>query len=211
MIRTIGGSSRVLPYIDMPLQHINDDLLKVMKRRVTRREIETLLDKLRKWIPGISIRTTFIAGSPGETDEQHQELVNFVSDFGFDMLGVFPFSPEPGTAMGRMPNQVPDNVKQARVEELMLAQQEVAFAKAKSMVGRSIEVLIDRVGESASAGACVARHQGQAPDIDSVVHVSGKNLHAGQLTTVQVTDYQAYDLVAKVPTKKSRSLSVLRA
>ncbi|CAN5585438.1 hypothetical protein BH09PLA1_BH09PLA1_26890 [soil metagenome] len=224
MIRTIADCSRVVKYIDMPLQHINDDLLKLMKRRVTRKEIETLLEKLRAWIPGIAIRTTFIAGSPGETDHQHAELVEFVRDFGFDMMGVFPYSAEPGTAMGKLPNQIPDDVKQARVEELMLAQQQVAFAKAKSMIGRSIEVLIDgstsltagRVGEPASAGVSVAqtwtaRHQGQAPDIDSVVHVSGKNLHAGQLLTVSVTDYQAYDLVARVPTKKSRSLSVLRA
>jgi ribosomal protein S12 methylthiotransferase len=208
MIRTIADSARVVKYIDMPLQHINDDLLKLMKRRVTRREIETLLEKLRRWIPGIAIRTTFIAGSPGETDAQHQELVNFVRDFGFDMMGVFPFSPEPGTSMGRLPNQIPDDVKQARVEELMLTQQEVAFAKAKSMVGQSIDVLIDK---PAGANAWTARHQGQAPDIDSVVHISGKNLHAGQLLNVQATDYRAYDLVAKVPTKKSRSLSVLRA
>src|SRR3954471_7164511 len=107
-----------------------------MRRRVTRKEIETLLTKLRKWIPGIAIRTTFIAGSPGETDEQHDELVRFVRDFGFEMMGVFPFSPEPGTPMGRMDYQIPDAVKQARVEELMLAQQDVAFAKAKRQVGR---------------------------------------------------------------------------
>jgi ribosomal protein S12 methylthiotransferase len=211
MIRTIADCGRVVKYIDMPLQHINDDLLRVMKRRVTRREIETLLAKLRKWVPGIAIRTTFIAGSPGETDAQHQELVEFVREFGFDMMGVFPFSPEPGTAMGRISNQIPDDLKQARVEELMLTQQAVAFAKAKSMVGQSIEVLIDRAGEPASAGVWTARHQGQAPEIDSVVHVSGKSLHAGQLVTVQCTDYQAYDLVAKIPAKRSRSLSVLRA
>ncbi|MBC8107438.1 MAG: 30S ribosomal protein S12 methylthiotransferase RimO [Anaerolineae bacterium] len=221
MIRTIADCSRVVKYIDMPLQHINDDLLRLMKRRVTRREIETLLEKLRKWIPGIAIRTTFIAGSPGETDQQHDELVDFVRDFGFDMMGVFPYSPEPGTAMGKLPNQIPDDVKRARVEELMLTQQEVAFARAKSMVGESIEVLIDRAvdakahglsrGRSGADSAWTARHQGQAPDIDSVVHVSGRNLHAGQLLNVTVTDYQSYDLVATVPAKKSRSLSVLRA
>jgi ribosomal protein S12 methylthiotransferase len=208
MIHTIADCSRVVKYIDMPLQHINDDLLKLMKRRVTRKEIETLLEKLRKWIPGIAIRTTFIAGSPGETDQQHEELVECVRDFGFAMMGVFPYSPEPGTAMGRLPNQIPDDLKRARVDELMLAQQEVAFAKAKSMIGRSIEVLLDR---SAGENAWIARHAGQAPEIDSAVHVSGKNLHAGQLVNVNVTDFRAYDLVAKVPAKKSRRLSVLRA
>src|ERR1051325_10146503 len=97
MIKTIADSPRFVPYIDMPLQHINDQLLTVMKRRVTRREIDTLLAKLRKWIPGIAIRTTFIAGSPGETEAQHQELVSFVREFGFDMMGVFSFRPEPVT------------------------------------------------------------------------------------------------------------------
>ena len=106
-----------------------------MKRRVTRKQIETLLNKLRK-IPGMAIRTTFIAGSPGETEAQHKELVKFVKDFGFDMMGVFPYSRRARHAMGRMADQIPEEVKQARVEELMLAQQEVAFEKAE-VDGRS--------------------------------------------------------------------------
>jgi ribosomal protein S12 methylthiotransferase len=219
MIRTIAESDRVVKYIDMPLQHINDEILTTMRRRVTRREIETLLNKLRKWVPGIAIRTTFIAGAPGETDAQHNELVNFVKEFGFDMMGVFPYSQEPGTPMGRMENQLPDEVKQQRVEELMLAQQEVAFAKAKAMIGKTIEIMIDRtdVGMSASAGMSasmpptyVARSQSQAPDIDSVVYVgSAKKLHAGQFVNVKVTDYRAYDLVAEVARSRARQLPVL--
>ena len=218
MIKTIADCDRVVKYIDMPLQHINDELLTLMKRRVTRKQIETLLTKLREWIPGIAIRTTFIAGSPGETDAQHNELVQFVKDFGFDMMGVFPFSPEPGTAMGRLENQIPDHVKQARVEELMLAQQEVAFKKSESMIGKTLDVLIDSgvvasdFGElSRAATTYSARSQSQAPDIDSVVFVHGENLHPGQLVQVNVTDYQAYDLIAELPKKKSRTLSVLRA
>jgi ribosomal protein S12 methylthiotransferase len=213
MIDTIGNSSRVVKYIDMPLQHINDAMLHTMKRRVTRREIETLLNKLRK-IPGMAIRTTFIAGSPGETDAQHKELVNFVKDFGFDMMGVFPFSPEPGTAMGRMGDQVSDEVKNARVEELMLVQQTVAFKKAKSMIGQSIEVMIERPAGRDIEDGYVGRSQSQAPDIDSVVHVDGNGtqLHPGQMIQVKVTDYQNYDLVAEVPkAKKSRALKVVTA
>src|SRR5205814_440120 len=99
MIETIADCDRVVKYIDIPLQHINDEILGKMRRRVTRKQIETLLGKLRKRVPGIAIRTTFIAGSPGETDAQHQELVQFVSDFGFEMMGVFPYSQESGTAM----------------------------------------------------------------------------------------------------------------
>lgn len=213
MIETIAESSRVVKYIDMPLQHINDEMLTKMKRRVTRKEIETLLTKLRK-IPGMAIRTTFIAGAPGETDAQHRELVQFVKDFGFDMMGVFAYSQESGTPMGRMPDQLPDEVKQARVEELMFAQQQVAFAKAKSMVGQTIEVLIDRPAGRDEEDGYVARSQSQAPDIDSVVHVNGNGvvLHPGEVVQVKVTDYQAYDLVAEVPAKKkSRSLKVVTA
>ena len=211
MIRTIASAGRVVKYIDMPLQHINDEVLTRMRRRVTRRQVETLLDKLRKWVPGIAIRTTFIAGSPGETEAQHRELVQFVKDFGFDMMGVFPYSAEPGTPMGRLEDQLPDEVKQARVEQLMLAQQQVAFAKAKKQVGSTIEVLIDRPAGRDEEDGWVARNVWQAPDIDSVTFVHGRRLHAGQLLNVKVTDYQAYDLVAELPAKRSRGLTVLRA
>src|SRR2546423_7231712 len=102
MIHAIADCDRVVKYIDMPLQHINDEILTKMRRRVTRKQTETLLQKLRDRVPNIAIRTTFIAGAPGETDAQHRELVQFVKDFGFDMMGVFPYSPEPGTPMGRM-------------------------------------------------------------------------------------------------------------
>jgi ribosomal protein S12 methylthiotransferase len=210
MIDTIAACDRLVKYIDMPLQHISDPILSMMRRRVTRGEIETLLEKLRKRVPGIAIRTTFIAGSPGETDEQHAELVKFVREFGFEMMGVFPFSPESGTPMGRMDGQIPDAVKQARVEELMLAQQEVAFAKAQAMKASTIEVLIERPAGRDAEDGWVARSRSQAPDIDSVVFVhSPDELHAGQLVDVKVTDFQAYDLVAEVPRKKTRSLRVL--
>jgi ribosomal protein S12 methylthiotransferase len=211
MIDALAACDRVVKYIDMPLQHINDEMLTKMKRRVTRNQIETLLQKLRDRVPGIALRTTFIAGSPGETDSQHDELVDFVKQFGFDMMGVFPYSPEPGTPMGRMTDQIPDDIKQSRVEELMLAQQQVAFAKAKQQVGKNIQVLIDRPATPGEVGNYVARSRSQAPDIDSVAYVQGNKLHPGQLLDVKVTDYQAYDLVAKVPTKKSRSLAVLKA
>ncbi|HWB52957.1 MAG TPA: radical SAM protein, partial [Tepidisphaeraceae bacterium] len=209
MIRTLADSPRFVPYIDMPLQHINDELLTKMKRRVTRNQIETLLQKLRNWIPGITLRTTFIAGSPGETDAQHKELVQFIRDFGFDMLGVFPFSPEPGTAMGRMTDQVPDEIKKQRVEELMLVQQEVAFKKARAMKGKTIDVLIDRPAGRDPEDGWVARHTGQAPDIDSITLVHGDELHAGQMTPVKITNSEGYDLVAELPRQNSRPLVVL--
>jgi len=211
MIRTIAGCGRVVKYIDMPLQHIADGALNRMRRRVTRKQIETLLDKLRRWVPGIAIRTTFIAGSPGETEAEHEELVKFVRDFGFDMMGVFPYSREAGTPMGRMDDQVAEEVKRQRVEELMLAQQEVAFAKARKMVGQTIEVLVDRPAGRDVEDGFVSRSTAQAPDIDSVTFVHGPDLHPGQLLNVKVTDYQNYDLVAEVPKPKRRGLPVLAA
>jgi ribosomal protein S12 methylthiotransferase len=209
MINAIGVCDRVVKYIDMPLQHVNDEILSRMKRRVTRKQTETLLQKLRDRIPGIAIRTTFIAGAPGESEAQHRELVQFVRDFGFEMMGVFPYSQEPGTPMGRMADQVPDDVKEARVEELMFAQQEVAFAKARATIGKTIEVLIDRKTGRDAADGFVARSQAQAPEIDSVVYVAGDDLHAGQFARVKINDYQAYDLIAEVPATKSRALRVL--
>jgi ribosomal protein S12 methylthiotransferase len=208
MIRTIGESSRIVKYIDMPLQHINDEMLTRMKRRVTRKQIEVLLEKLRKWVPGIAIRTTFIAGAPGETEQQHGELVRFVREFGFEMMGVFAYSQEPGTPMGKMEGQLPDSVKKSRVEELMLAQQEVAFAKAKGMKGKKIEVLVDRPADR-DEDKWVARAAFQAPEIDSVTVVNAERLYPGQILEVSVCGSQQYDLVAELPKRTARSLRVV--
>ena len=209
MIRAIADSPRILKYIDMPLQHINDDMLKVMRRRVTRSQTETLLHKLREWVPGITIRTTFIAGSPGETDAQFHELLQFIKDFQFDMLGVFPFSPEPGTAMGRLENQVPDKVKKQRVKHLMLAQQEIAFAKAAAMKGKHIQVMVDRLADS-DGDDFIARSSAQAPEIDSITLVQDRKLKPGQLLNVEITGANGYDLIARPAGTKTRRLNVLR-
>lgn len=209
MIKTIADAARVVKYIDMPLQHINDQMLTKMKRRVTRKEIETLLEKLRRWVPGIAIRTTFIAGAPGETQQQHDELVRFVREFGFEMMGVFPYSQEPGTPMGKMDGQLDDATKQQRVEELMLAQQEVAFARNRAMQGQKLEVLVDRPG-SMDEDEWVCRSQAQAPDIDSTTLVKAQRLYPGQIVEVQITGHEGYDALAQLPKKRGRSLSVIR-
>jgi ribosomal protein S12 methylthiotransferase len=201
MIGAIADCDRVVNYIDLPLQHINDRVLKAMYRRVTRRETETLLEKLRKRIPDLTIRTTFIAGFPGETDAEFDELRSFIRAFRFDALGVFPYSDEPGTPSYRMKGQVPPEVVEARVEELMLTQQEIAFSQAAAQVGKHLRVLID---EHAGDDDCpppravkIARHAGQAPEVDSVVHVSGGNHEPGAFVTVRCTATRDYDLVAE--------------
>jgi ribosomal protein S12 methylthiotransferase len=209
MIDALGQCDRIVKYIDMPLQHINDRLLKLMRRRVSRREIEILLGKLRDRIPGLSLRTTFIAGCPGESEAEHQELLRFIRDFGFDMMGVFPYSAEPGTPMCRMSGQISEQQKRHRVEELMLAQQEVAFAKARQKIGQKAQVLIDRAGGRSDEN-WIGRSAGQAPDIDSVTSVRGDDLHAGKLLTVRIIGADGYDSIGQtIAENTSRALPIL--
>ncbi len=199
MIDAIAECDRVVKYIDIPLQHINDRMLKAMHRRVTRRETETLLSKLRERIPGVHIRTTLIAGFPGETDEEFRELVDFVEAFRFDALGVFPYSLEAETPSGRMQNQIDDKIKTERVDTLMTVQQQVAFDRADEMVGQTMTVLVDA---PSSDGVAAARHGGQAPMVDSVTWVQDPDISAGSFVEVRCTARSDYDLVA-VPTRVS--------
>jgi len=194
MIDAIADCERIANYIDIPLQHINDRVLRAMHRRVTRKQTESLLSRLRDRIPGVTIRTTFISGFPGETDAEHAELRSFIEDFGFDMLGVFPYSSEPGTPAHSMKNPIPADVIETRVEDLMLTQQAVAFRKAAARKGEQFRVMIDDYGEN---GVYPARHEGQAPDIDSLVHVHGGEYDPGDFTTVLCTGSRDYDLLAR--------------
>jgi len=194
MIDTIAACERVAKYIDMPLQHINDRVLRSMYRRVTRKQTETLLARLRERIPGVSIRTTFIAGFPGETEAEFAELEQFVRDFQFDAVGVFPYSSEPGTPAHRMKDGLPAEVIQSRVDRLMQTQQAVAFARAAAMKGRNLRVLIDDYGRE---GVYPARHAGQAPEVDSIVYVEGGAYDPGQLVDVRCIGSHEYDLLAR--------------
>jgi len=205
VIDAIAQCARVCKYLDIPLQHINDRVLKAMHRRVDRATTERLLRKIRERIPGVTIRTTMIAGFPGETDVEFEELVQFIREFRFDALGVFAYSREPDTPAGRMAGQIPEEVKKQRVEALMLEQQEVAFALADAQVGRTLEVLVD---EGVKQGVVMGRHQGQAPAVDAVTYVEGCDASPGELLTVRCTGRDTYDLVAR-PTR--RALHVVRA
>lgn len=192
IIDAVAECENVCKYIDIPLQHINDRILKSMHRRIDRAGTERLLGKLRERIPGVTIRTTLIAGFPGETDEEFEELRTFVTDFGFDALGVFPYSPEMDTPAGRMKAHVPEAVKQERVDALMTAQQQVAFALARKRVGDTFDVLVDGPGED----GITARHEGQAPAVDSVTIVTDCSASPGEFVSVRCIDSDAYDLVA---------------
>ena len=207
MIAAMARSQRVLPYIDMPLQHINDDVLARMKRKVSRQETTELIDKLKQAMPDLALRTTFITGSPGETEAEHQELLAWVREGHFEHMCVFAYSPEPGTPMGRREDQIDEATKERRLEELMLAQQQVVFDRNAGRVGTKLQVMIEAASEP---GVYVARSRMQAPDIDSVTYVSSDEpLHAGQIVEVEIVDYQNYDLIAAVPRKTNRPLTVL--
>ena len=194
LIDVLAKSKRIVPYLDLPLQHINDTMLKRMQRRVTRAETETLLAKLRQAIPNLVLRTTFIVGFPGETEEQFNELVEFVEQQRFERLGVFTYSFEPDTPAARLPDHLDEAVKESRRERLMAVQQETAFAWNEAQRGRRMDVLIDRAvpGESQ---AWIGRSYADAPDVDGVVYVTGKKLKPGQIVPCEIVTSQGYDLV----------------
>ena len=212
MIDALASCRRVVPYVDMPLQHINSDVLARMKRKVDRELTTTLVDKLHDRVPGLALRTTFITGTPGETEAEHRELVDWIAEGHFEHVGVFEYSPEPGTPMGRMSGQIDAETKARRYGELMEAQQSVVFARNADRVGDTVEVLIDAEQGEADDGTFVysARTKAQAPDIDSVTYVASKDeLHAGQMLDVEIADFQHYDLVAQPKRTSSRKLPVL--
>ncbi len=194
LVATIAASRKIVPYLDLPLQHINDTMLRRMQRRVDRASTEALLAKLRARIENLVLRTTFITGFPGETDEQFDELVEFVRARRFERLGVFSYSLEPDTPAARLPDHMPEELRDARRDRLMAVQQEIAFAWAKAQVGRRLEVIIDAPvpGEEA---AWIGRGHADAPDVDPVVYVSGKNLRPGKLVRCEIVATSEYDLV----------------
>ena len=199
MIDTIAALPHVIKYIDMPLQHINDRILDSMKRRTSRKLIETLLRKLRDRVPGIAIRTTFITGYPTETEAEHRELVDFISEFQFENLGAFRYSPEPGTPAGSLHaggGAVPAEVVEERYDQIMLAQQRIVLNRNAELTSREAEfdVLVDRVdGECAVGRTCQ-----QAPDIDGVTHIESQvPLACGEVVRCVVTNYDGYDLIAR--------------
>ena len=196
LIETLATADKIVPYLDMPLQHINDRVLRRMIRRVDRAATEKLLHRLRAAIPDLTLRTTFIAGFPGETDAEYEELKRFVADFRFERLGVFPYSLEPGTPAEKLDGHVPEDVKQARVAGIMEVQQQVAFDWAAAQVSRELPVVIDGPDPEFPSHAR-GRTPADSPDIDCAVRVKGKNLRPGDFVAVKVTAADGYDLVGK--------------
>lgn len=197
LIRVIKEEPKICHYLDLPIQHGCDTILKRMGRRTNRNELTAIIGKLRKEIPDICIRTTLITGFPGETDEEHETLLEFVDQMEFDRLGVFAYSQEEDTPAALMPGQIPEEVKEERFAQLMELQQEIAFEAASSMEGRSVEAMIE--GKIADEEAYVARTYKDAPGVDGFLFVNTKReLMSGDLIRCRITGSHEYDLIGEL-------------
>jgi len=192
----LGRSRKIIPYLDMPLQHINDRLLKLMNRRHTRSESEAIIERLRATIPGLVMRTTFIVGFPGETEAEFAELLDFVAATRFERLGAFVYSLEPDTPAAKLGEQLPEAVKVERRDRLMAVQQPIAFAFNQSLVGRTLDVLIDAAAPE-GRHLWLGRPYTDAPDVDGTTWVRDSRLGPGDLVACEIVGAEGYDLIAR--------------
>jgi ribosomal protein S12 methylthiotransferase len=202
LVETIAASPKILPYLDMPLQHASDPVLKRMQRRVGRAATEDLLGRLRERIPDLTLRTTFITGFPGETREQFADLLEFARQWRFERVGVFTYSLEPDTPAARLDGHLPEEEKAARRDELMRLQQGIAHDHARRQVGRTLDVIIDRQSGDRE-DVWIGRTKADAPEIDCVVYVTAPGTSAarpltGRIVPVEIVAASGYDL-AGVP------------
>lgn len=194
LISVISGEEHICKYIDLPIQHISDRILKAMRRGTSRRSIEGLLAELRGRIPGIAIRTSVIVGFPGETEGEFGELLDFVKEARFTRLGAFVYSEEEGTPAANAKGKVPEKEKLARWNEIMKVQQRISEEDNRIFIGREFEVLVDEK-EGSGKGAYLGRTYMDAPEIDGLVYIRGSGIKAGDLVSARITDTLEYDLV----------------
>ena len=194
LIQVMKEEEKICHYLDLPIQHANDEILRRMGRRTSKQELTDIICKLRSEIPDICLRTTLITGFPGETKEQHEELMEFVDEMEFDRLGVFTYSPEEDTPAALMTDQIDDEVKEERQADLMELQQEIAFDNAERMVGREVLVMIE--GKVADENAYVGRTYRDAPNVDGLIFVNTEEeLMSGDFARVNVSGAVDYDLI----------------
>ncbi|WP_287492791.1 30S ribosomal protein S12 methylthiotransferase RimO [Sellimonas sp.] len=197
LIQTMKEEPKICHYLDLPIQHASDGILKRMGRRTSKEELVHIISRLREEIPDIILRTTLITGFPGETQEQHEELMDFVDEMEFDRLGVFTYSPEEGTPAASMPDQIEESIKEDRRAELMELQQEIAFEQAEDMVGKEVLVMIE--GKVADENAYVGRTYKDAPNVDGLIFVNtDAELMSGDFAKVKVTGACEYDLIGEL-------------
>lgn len=197
MVDLIKNNKKLVKYFDMPLQHVNDEVLKKMNRKMTRKEIEEALRIIRAEIPEAVIRTQFIVGFPGETEEQFEELLEFIAEQQFDRVGCFQYSPEENTPGGKMADQLDDETKQKRFEAVMEVQQNISREKHRAFIGRTVEVLVEGFSEETDL-LLQGRTSQQAPEIDGVVLINDGQANVGDMVKVLVTDSMEYDLIGEI-------------
>ena len=196
-IDVIAGSSHILPYLDMPLQHINDRILSAMNRHIDRAGIEALLGKLRARIPNLTLRTTFITGLPGESEAEFEELYEFVKKWKFERFGVFSYAPEPGTPAAEMPDQIPVEIADARAKKLLKSQKERMKRSQKKLIASQLLAIFDYVDEE--SGYAVARGMADAPEIDNVIYFEcDDSCEPGDFVTLEITGVSGCDLIGKL-------------
>lgn len=194
LLDTLAAGEKLVPYLDIPLQHCNDVILKRMNRRGSKAHIQSVLDHLYKHYPDFTLRTSLMVGFPGETDAQFEELMQFMRDYPFDRVGTFQFSPEEGTAAEKMPDQIPDEVKQERYDRLMTQQQAISRKRNERWIGRELTMLVEETGMDGTFG----RTEREAPDADGLVKIAPSYRHeAGQYIPIRVTKADAYDMVGE--------------
>lgn len=197
LIECMASEPKICHYIDMPIQHCNDDILKKMARKTNKADIMAIADKLRMAMPDISLRTTLICGFPGETEEMHQELLQFIKDMSFDRLGAFAYSKEEGTVAATWDNQVDEDLKKKWEEEVMLSQRDISLSNNENYVGRTLKVFIE--GKLPEDGVFIGRTYRDTPSVDGFIFVnSDTELTSGQFVDVKVTSFDEYDLIGDV-------------
>lgn len=197
LIRTIRDEKKICHYLDLPIQHASDKILQRMGRKTDKRQLEDIIGKLRREIPDICLRTTLISGFPGETEEDHEELLDFIDRMEFDRLGVFAYSQEEDTLAAVMPDQIPEDIKEDRRAQLMELQQDIAFEAAESMAGRVVTAMIE--GKVADENAYVARTYKDAPNVDGFLFINtNRELMTGDFVKVKITASYEYDLIGEL-------------
>ena len=195
LLKLIAASKQVVKYIDLPIQHINNRILKVMRRAITKEEIIALIKKIRRTVPGVYLRTSLIVGFPSETEEEFNELLDFVKESKFERLGAFIYSREEGTAAYNFKGQIPQRLKQERFNRIMSAQRQIAADVNAKFLGQTISVLV----EEKQDGAYIGRSQGDAPEVDGMVYINTRQpLKIGKFVRVKITDTLEYDLVGEL-------------
>lgn len=197
LIQVIKEEKKICHYLDLPIQHASDEVLRRMGRRTSKEQLKAVIGKLREEIPDICLRTTLITGFPGETKEQHEELMEFVDEMEFDRLGVFTYSPEEDTPAAEMPDQIPEEIKEERQAELMELQQDIAFDAAENMIGKEVLVMVE--GKVADENAYVGRTYKDAPGVDGLIFINTEEeLMSGDFAKVKVTGALEYDLIGEL-------------